>query len=321
MADHSDDNSFLQDALTGLAKSEPEVSSKYLYDELGSVLFEAICVTPEYYVTRTDLKILDYHLPEISPCIGPQAHVIEFGSGAGVKTSHLLDSLEQPTAYSPIEISAAALEVSAAHLRRQFPNLRIHPVQADYTKPISPENLDICQDCKTRVVYFPGSTIGNFTLDQARHFLQRIQKIVSKFLPEINGGLLIGIDLMKPMDVLIPAYDDAAGVTAAFNKNLLARMNNELGADFDLSLWDHEARFNAELQRVEMHLVSKQAQTVTLGGQTFEFAAGVSIHTENSHKYTLEGFSAMAAEAGLELKQYWSDPNQWFATCYFVPKT
>lgn len=321
MADHSDNNSFLQDALIGLAKPEPEISSKYLYDELGSVLFEAICVTPEYYVTRTDLKILDDHLPEISRCIGPQAHVIEFGSGAGVKTSHLLDSLEQPTAYSPIEISAAALDVSAAHLRRQFPNLGIYPIQADYTQPISSTDLDICQGCKTRVVYFPGSTIGNFTLDQAQHFLQRIQKIASKFLPEVSGGLLIGIDLMKPMDVLIPAYDDAAGVTAAFNKNLLARMNNELGADFDLTLWGHQARFNNEHQRVEMHLVSKQQQTVSLGGQTFEFSAGASIHTENSHKYTLESFSAMAAKAGLELKQYWTDSNQWFATCYFVPKT
>ncbi len=320
MTDHTDNNPFLHDVLTGLAQPLPEISSKYLYDELGSMLFEAICVTPEYYVTRADLEILDNHLPEISRCIGTHAHVIEFGSGAGIKTSRLLDSLEHPTAYSPIEISAAVLEASAEHLRHQFPQLRIQPVQADYTHPISHSNLDICQDCQTRVVYFPGSTIGNFTLDQAQHFLQRIQKIISKFLPEVNGGLLIGIDLLKPLDVLIPAYADTAGVTAAFNRNLLARINRELGSDFDLDQWAHEARFNAEQQRVEMHLVSSCLQTVTLAGQQFEFSQGTSIHTENSHKYTLQGFSAMAAKAGLKLQQHWTDSNGWFATCYFVPE-
>lgn len=319
MADLNHDNPFLQDALTGLAKPAAELPSKYLYDELGSMLFEAICVTPEYYVTRADLAILNEHMTEIARAIGPQAHVIEFGSGAGVKTSRLLDSLERPTAYSPIEISAAALEASAAHLRHQFPQLRIQPVQADYTQPISPADLDICQDCRTRVVYFPGSTIGNFTLAQAQHFLQRIQKIISAFAPEVGGGLLIGIDLMKPLETLIPAYDDAAGVTSAFNKNLLARMNRELGSDFDLQRWHHEARFNEQRQRVEMHLVSDIRQTVTLADQTFEFAEGASIHTENSHKYTLEGFSEMAAATGLRLQQHWTDPNGWFATCYYVP--
>lgn len=319
MADIEDNNPFLQDALTGLALPEPELPSKYLYDELGSMLFEAICVTPEYYVTRADLEILNKYLPDISRAIGPHAHVIEFGSGAGVKTSRLLDSLEQPTAYSPIEISAAVLEASAAHLRHQFPKLRIQPVKADYTRPISPADLDICRDCKTRVVYFPGSTIGNFTLDQAQHFLQRIQKISNAFAPEVSGGLLIGIDLLKPLDILLPAYADEAGVTAAFNKNLLARMNRELGSDFDLDKWRHEARFNEQYQRVEMHLVSLTRQTVTLGGQSFEFAEGVSIHTENSHKYTLEGFGEMAARAGLRLEQHWTDSNGLFATCYYVP--
>ncbi len=320
MADYIPDNLFLQDALTGLAQPQPEIPSKYLYDELGSMLFEAICVTPEYYVTRTDLEILDRHLPDISACIGPRAHVIEFGSGAGVKTSHLLASLEQPAAYTPIEISAAALEASAAHLQRQFPALRIQPLAADYTQPIAPADLDICTDCQTRVVYFPGSTIGNFTLDQARHFLRRIQAIISAFLPEIRGGLLIGIDLLKPLEVLLPAYADPAGVTAAFNKNLLARMNRELGSDFVLSQWSHAARFNSEHQRVEMHMVSERTQQVQLGGQTFSFAAGDSIHTENSHKYSLRGFSEMAARAGLKLEQHWTDANGWFATCYFVPQ-
>ncbi len=320
MADHSDKNLFLHDVLTGLAQSLPEIPSKYLYDELGSMLFEAICTTPEYYVTRADLEILDSYLPQIADCIGPQAHIIEFGSGAGIKTSRLLDSLQQPTAYSPIEISAAALEASAVHLQHQFPQLRIEPVQADYTQPIANADLDICRDCRTRVVYFPGSTIGNFTLEQAQHFLLRIREIISRFLPEVNGGLLIGIDLFKPLDVLIPAYADAVGVTAAFNKNLLARINRELGADFDIAQWEHQARFNAEQQRIEMHLCSTSRQTVDVAGHKFEFDRGASIHTENSHKYTLAGFSEMAAKAGLKLQQHWTDSNGWFATCYFVPE-
>lgn len=319
MAQQDPDNTFLSDVLNGLNKPQAEISSKYLYDELGSMLFEAICVTPEYYVTRSDLDILDRHLDSITSCIGPQAHIIEFGSGAGVKTSRLLDSLEQPVAYSPIEISAAALSASAEQLQHQFPSLRIQPIQADYTQSIANEELDICPNCKARVVYFPGSTIGNFTLDQAQHFLQRIERIISAYEPDVHGGLLIGIDLIKSLDVLIPAYADAAGVTAAFNKNLLARINHELGADFDLSQWQHEARFNTEFQRIEMHLVSQSDQVIKLAGKSFNFSSGASIHTENSHKHSLESFCKMAEQAGLKLHQHWTDKQGWFATCYFVP--
>lgn len=310
---------FKHDVLTGLADEQPGIPSKYLYDELGSALFEAITVTPEYYVTRADLTIMDQCLTNIAHVIGPDAHVIEFGSGAGVKTQRLLTSLENPAAYSPLEISATALEASAASLRNAFPNILISPVQADYTQTIAPAELDICPDCRTRVIYFPGSTIGNFEHEQAQSFLERFYTIVCAYAPKIDGGVLIGIDLLKDIDTLIAAYDDEAGVTSAFNKNLLTRINSTLAGNFDLSQWIHEARFNHELERIEMHLVSITDQTVSIHGQQFDFPAGKTIHTENSHKYSLARFSQMAQKAGFYLDQHWTDPEDLFATCYLRP--
>lgn len=311
---------FLQDVIDGLSKPQPEIPSKYMYDELGSALFEAICVTPEYYITRCDIEIHQRHADDISRFLGTHVHLIEFGSGAGIKTRLLLQSLVQPQAYTPIEISAAALQSAADVLRFQYPNLLIQPLQADYTQPINLDALEICPRCKRRVVYFPGSTIGNFTHAQARNFLQRIRDICAAAREGVHAGLLIGFDLLKSPEIMLPAYADEAGVTAAFNKNLLARVNRELGADFDLSQWRHEARFNADEQRMESYLVSAAAQTMTLAGRQFKFAAGGDIHTENSHKYTLESFQAMAAEAGLKLQQTWTDQKGWFVTAYFELK-
>lgn len=311
---------FLQDVIDGLSQPQPEIPSKYLYDELGSALFEAICVTPEYYITRCDIEIHQQHAAAISRFLGTHVHLIEFGSGAGIKTRLLLESLQQPQAYTPIEISAAALQAAADVLRYQFPHLLVQPLQADYTQPLNLQALDICPRCRRRVVYFPGSTIGNFTHDEARGFLSRIHDICSAARDGVHAGLLIGFDLLKSTDIMIPAYADAAGVTAAFNKNLLARINRELGADFDLAQWHHEARFNPVEQRMESYLVSAVAQQVSIAGRRFAFAAGDDIHTENSHKYTLADFEAMAAEAGLKLQQYWMDAKGWFVTAYFELK-
>jgi len=320
MNQNAEQQRFLQDVIDGLSRTQPEIPSKYLYDELGSALFEAICATPEYYITRCDIEIHQQHADDISRFLGTHVHLIEFGSGAGIKTRLLLQSLQQPQAYTPIEISAVALQAAADVLRYQFPHLLVQPLQADYTQPLMLQALDICPRCRRRVVYFPGSTIGNFTHQEARGFLSRIHDICSAARDGVHAGLLIGFDLLKSTDIMLPAYADAAGVTAAFNKNLLGRANRELGADFDLSQWRHEARFNAEQQRMESYLVSRSEQQVNIAGRRFDFAVDSDIHTENSHKYTLADFEAMAAEAGLKLQQYWMDEKGWFVTAYFELK-
>ena len=277
---------FLSDVIDGLGQSPKTLPCKYLYDQQGSQLFEAICETDEYYVTRADLSLLDQYLNEISQIVGPGVHVIEFGSGAGVKTHHLLEALQQPRAYTPIEISASALEASATELRQAFPHIEIRPLQGDYTQPIPSSALTLEPEDAPRLVFFPGSTISNFTHDEAASFLRRIRNMIQP-----DGGLLIGVDLIKSLDILIPAYDDASGVTSDFNLNLLHRINRELAADFDPDQFRHEARYNTQHDRIEMHLVSQTEQQVHINGNTFEFASGESIHTENSHKYSIASFT------------------------------
>ncbi|MBY6203825.1 L-histidine N(alpha)-methyltransferase [Halomonas denitrificans] len=302
---------FLRDAVDGLGRPQPELPCKYLYDERGSALFEAICRTRDYYVTRADLALHEAHLQDIVDRIGPEAHIVEFGSGAGIKIRSILEGCDRPRAYTPIEISGEALDASVEELTRRFPNIEILPLQADYTQPVPDEVLQLDPPARRRVVYFPGSTISNFTHAEAVDFLVRMRRIAGA-----GGGVLIGVDLVKDASTLRAAYDDADGVTAAFNRNLLVRLRDELGADLDPDAFEHEARWNDGEERIEMHLVARRDTAIELAGQRFDFAAGQSIHTENSHKYSIESFRALAAKAGLASIRTWTDPEGLFSMHY-----
>lgn len=316
MANDNDDGNddkqlFVREAIDGLSKDQPELPCKYLYDDRGSELFEKICETDDYYVTRADLALHQTHLDEIVARIGPDAHIIELGSGAGVKIRSLLEACDHPRAYSPIEISGEALAISVAQLAEQFPALDIRPLQADYTQPIPETVLRLDPPARRRVVYFPGSTISNFTHAEAREFLRRMLRLAGP-----TGGVLIGVDLIKDESRLCAAYDDSEGVTAAFNMNLLTRLENDLGARLDADAFHHEARFNPTIKRIEMHLVAHRDTQIELDDQTFEFSAGRTIHTENSHKYSIESFSSLAREAGLRTVETWTDPEGLFSMHY-----
>lgn len=299
---------FLQEVIEGLSRSAPELPCKYLYDARGSELFEAICQTDDYYVTRADLALHEAHIGEISNRIGPAAHIIEFGSGAGIKTRKLLAGLERPRAYTPIEISAAALAASTRELKAAFPEIEMRPLKADYTQPIDGEQLNLDPPAQRRIVYFPGSTISNFEHEEACGFLQRMANIAGD-----RGAILVGVDLLKPESRLLRAYDDSDGITATFNLNLLERMKRELDAEIDLQAFAHKARFNTEFNRIEMHLVACRPTEIRVGGEVFSFAPGQSIHTENSHKYSVRDFRQLASRAGLKSLQVWKDPEGLFS--------
>ena len=299
---------FLKEAIAGLSTRPCTLPCKYFYDARGSALFEAICECPEYYLTRADLALHEQHIGDIGSRIGPQAHIIEFGSGAGIKTRKLLAGLERPRAYTPIEISAAALKASARQLAADFPDIEICPLRADYTRDIPSDRLQLDPPARRRVIYFPGSTIGNFDHAEAVSFLARMGRIA-----RADGGILVGVDLMKSEPLLLAAYDDAAGITAEFNLNLLIRLRNELEAELNVDDFRHEARFNREENRIEMHLTATCDTRIQLGGQGFNFAAGESIHTENSHKYSVDDFRELAAKAGLVSRQVWKDPDGLFS--------
>jgi len=302
---------FRADVLAGLATEPKSIPCKYLYDERGSALFEAICETADYYVTRADLALHEAHLDEIEAAIGPDAHIIEFGSGAGIKIRKILGHADHLRAYTPIEISGEALAQSVAALAEQFPDMEIRPLEADYTHDIPAEAFRLDPPAKRRVIYFPGSTISNFTHAEARAFLGRMARIAGP-----GGSALIGVDLVKPAARLERAYNDADGVTAAFNLNLLARLETELGASLDETAFAHEARYNPEAERMEMHLVARRATAIELDGRRFEFAAGDSIHTENSHKYSIDGFRALVEGTGLHPVEVWTDPDGLFSMHY-----
>ncbi|RFF28262.1 MULTISPECIES: L-histidine N(alpha)-methyltransferase [unclassified Wenzhouxiangella] len=304
----SESERFREDVLAGLSAEPRSIPCKYLYDASGSALFEQICETPEYYVTRADLALHEAHLDEIASMIGPDAHVIELGSGAGIKTRRLLASLESPRTYTPIEISDAALAQSTRDLESAFPDIEIRPVQADYTQPIADSELLLDPAARRRIVYFPGSTISNFERHQAIDFLARLSGIAGT-----GGALLIGVDLVKPAERLIAAYDDAGGITAAFNRNLLERVRRELDAQVDLGAFAHEARYNESRERIEMHLVAQHPTRIVIDDHVFEFEQGESIHTENSHKYSVDSFRKLAAEAGLTSEKVWFDPDGLFS--------
>lgn len=295
------------DVLKGLQKKQKTLPSKYFYDERGSQLFEEICRLEEYYPTRTELSILETHIQGIIESIGEEALLIEFGSGSSFKTRVILEHLNELTGYVPVDISGDFLFDEAEKLRSEFTGLDIYPVEADYTKTFNIENYGE----QKRVVYFPGSTVGNFTPENARKFLGKTTRMLQK-----GDGLLIGVDAKKSPEILERAYDDAKGITAAFNKNLLRRLNSELGSSFDIEQFRHKAVYNVREGRVEMHLVSLINQKVQVGETEIAFKEGESIHTENSYKYDADEFSALL-NAHYTLENQWTDSRRWFNIFYF----
>ena len=299
---------FERDLIQGLSKKPRSVSPKYFYDAAGSALFDRICELPEYYPTRTELGILDRHAGAIAECVGSRVDIVEFGAGSLEKIRLLLDAFgrnDAPCRFYPIDISAEHLEHAASRLRADYPWLHVHPVAADYMKDGVLAALDA--PSARRVGFFPGSTIGNFSRNEALEFLRLAARLLE------GGGLLVGVDLVKAPDVLHRAYNDRQGVTAAFNLNLLRRANEELGADFDLRQFAHYAFYEPVKQRIEMHLISRRAQAVHVGGETFVFDEGESIHTESSHKFTIDGFRALAASAGFVPGPVWTDEARLFS--------
>src|SRR5262249_49929047 len=268
---------FLAQAIDGLSGSPRTLPSKFFYDERGSDLFQKICELPAYYVTRAETEIFRRYPPEMATSIGENAEIVGFGTGAGVKTRMLLEQLENPIAYVPVDISRQRLTDSAEALSREMPNLEVLPVCADYMQSI--ELPTPTRKPQHIAVFFPGSTIGNMEPHIAQQFLARVARLCGH-----SGGLIIGVDLQKPREILEPAYNDSAGVTAEFNLNLLARANRELGADFDLAQWRHHAIYNQKESRIEMHLLSERPQTVKLDDRKFEFERGEKIITEFSYK-------------------------------------
>ena len=298
---------FRSAVLQGLGSTPKTLPSKFFYDAEGSRLFDRICELPEYYPTRTECALLQARAHEVAALVGPHAGLVEFGSGAGVKVRLLLAALRYPAAYVPVDISRGHLLAAAASLAADFPDLRIAPVCADYTNRFALPHLPGSHP-RRLAGFFPGSTIGNFTPSEAADFLRRAGRLLGR-----GSMMIVGVDLLKDRAVLEAAYDDAAGVTAAFNLNLLTRINRELGANFDLGTFAHEARWNAGESRVEMHLVSRVAQSVQVGGDRISFAADESIHTENSYKYSLAGFAGLARSAGYDPVAGWTDPAGLFS--------
>lgn len=304
-------HSLLSEVLVGLSKHQKTISPKYLYDKEGSEIFEKICDLADYYPTRAEKEILENSSGEMAELIGPHSLIIEPGSGAGEKVRYLLRNLQNPQGYVPIEISREILLRMTRELIEEFPGLDVTPVCADFTEEIQ---LPLTVDARTgkKVIFFPGSTIGNLHPEEAIAFLMQYGEML-----ESGGGFLIGADLKKDTEVLERAYDDSEGVTAQFNLNLLRRLNREVGASFDPDKFEHVAFYNKELGRVEMHLRSKIAQLVKVNRTVFRFNEGETIHTENSYKYTVGEFAELCAHAGLTLKKYWQDSKKLFCVYYF----
>jgi L-histidine N-alpha-methyltransferase len=297
------------DILSGLREQQKRISPKYFYDDAGSKLFESICRQPEYYPTRTELRIMESNIEEISKLIGPGASVIEFGSGSSIKTRMLLAQLQEPAAYVPVEISREPLAQAAAEISAEFDNLEVLPVCADFSQPFDLPTPRVMP--KRNLVFFPGSTIGNFSRQEAINLL-RVMRSEAKD----DGGLLIGVDLEKEKEILEPAYNDAAGVTADFNLNLLKRLNREYDASFDLESFEHKAIYDENERRIEMRLVSITKQQVQVAGERFSLDEGEYIVTEHSHKYSVDQFEAMSRTAGFSVKSVWTDPQNLFSVQY-----
>lgn len=303
---------FRRDLLIGLRKRPRALPSKYFYDAEGAALFDRICDLEVYYPTRAETEIMQRHAAAMTALMGPQCMLVEYGSGSSIKTQQLLDHLRDPTAYVPIDISAAYLEQSTRRLSERYPELRILPVVADYTGDF--ELPEPPKRSRRIIVYFPGSTIGNFDRSEALDFLLHVREVTAP-----DGGLLIGVDLKKDAATLEAAYDDPEGVTAAFNRNILARANRELDSNFDLDAFDHKAVYNATEGRIEMYLISRVEQRVRVDGQDFSFLPGEAILTEYSHKYSIEEFGALGREAGFAPARTWTDDDRLFSVHYLVP--
>jgi L-histidine Nalpha-methyltransferase len=302
---------FRADVLRGLKAPKKELSCKYFYDDIGSALFEQITELEEYYPTRTELGIMTRHAAEMAGLLGPRCLLIEYGSGSSLKTRYLLDRLRDPAGYVPIDVSGEHLGCSARALEEEYPDIDVMPLCADFTRPL---DLPTCRKpAARRVVYFPGSTLGNFTLEEAISLLRQTASLCGR-----DGGILLGIDLRKDPGVMEAAYNDRLGVTAAFNRNILVRINRELGANFDVDQFAHRAWYNAANGRIEMHLVSRRDQIVRVGGVPFFFAAGESIHTENSHKYSLPVLTELAEAGGFTTERVWTDERQYFCVAYLA---
>jgi len=297
--------SLCADVIVGLSQARKSIPCKYLYDAAGAALFEGICQTPEYYPTRTELALLRKHAGDIAACAGGGVNLIEFGSGSSAKARILLDALPRASSYTPIDIALPGLVAEADALRSDYPALRVVPICADFTETVAlPESIA----GERRVGFFPGSTIGNFTPGEAGAFLRRAATMLGN-----DSLLIVGVDLRKDQRLLDAAYNDAAGITAAFNLNLLRRLNRELRANFDLAAFSHGAHYNAAQARVEMHIYSLAFQTVRVDGRLFSFTSGESIHTENSHKYSVTEFQALAGANGFRPLHCWTDAANLFS--------
>ena len=308
MSQHSEN---MVEILEGLDQVEKSISPKYFYDEHGSQLFDEITRLPEYYLTGTEMGIMLGNIDEIVALVGEQASLIEFGSGSSLKTRVLLEHLNNLAAYVPVDISEEHLLASAQEISGEFPDTEVLPVVADFTQP-----FDLPQPAVMplrNIVYFPGSTIGNFTHDAALELLK-----VTRHEAKDNGALLIGVDLQKDTDIIENAYNDSEGVTAAFNVNMLRHLNRDYGADFDLDKFSHDARYDPEEGRVVIRLVSEKDQVVQLGDTKIDIADGEAILTEYSHKYTLEGFAELALQAGFCVEKVWTDAEKLFSVQYLV---
>ena len=307
---HPDPGDLFDEVTTGLRKTRKELPCKLFYDKRGSELFDQICRLPEYYPTRTESRIMTSYADEMSQMVGPGCLVIEYGSGSSDKTRILLDFLDDVVAYVPIDISRAHLLESARGIADSYPRIEVLPVCADYE-----QSYEIPRPARlfnSRLAYFPGSTIGNFHPPEAAAFLDRIAEAC-----EPEGWLLIGVDLKKDVGILTRAYNDASGVTAQFNLNILERINRELGASFDTDLFAHRARYNESAGRIEMHLVSRAAHRVRIRGELFDFAEGETVWTESSYKYTVPEFARLAGKSGFKQKAVWCDDDRLFSVQLF----
>ncbi|HNP62436.1 MAG TPA: L-histidine N(alpha)-methyltransferase [Woeseiaceae bacterium] len=301
----------LEEIVDGLSADQKQISPKYFYDERGSKLFDDITRLPEYYLTNTELGIMRDNIDEIVELVGKQASLIEFGSGSSLKTRVLLEHLSELAAYVPVDISEEHLYASAERIRARFPHIEVIPVVADFTKEFElPEPMVLPI---RNVIYFPGSTIGNFEHDMAMELLRVMHHEAGK-----NGALLIGVDLQKDPEIIESAYNDAAGVTAEFNLNVLEHLNRDYGTNFDVDEFSHSANYDVEKGRVVIELVSHADQKVELGDTQFDIADGEAILTEYSHKYTLEGFREMASAAGFNVEKVWTDANRLFSVQFLM---
>lgn len=303
--------SIIKEVLAGLSRSQKSLPAKLLYDKRGSEIFERICLLEEYYPTRAETEILKNNASEICHLIGSEALIIEPGSGAGEKIRYLLPHLIKPQAYVPIEISQEILLRMEIELKEEFPQLKVQSICADFNEEFEIP-LALEAGARKKAVFFPGSTIGNFTPQEAVPFLKKIASLVGQ-----KGGLVIGVDLKKDPEILKRAYNDSQGVTANFNMNLLERLNRDASAEFNLSKFEHQAVYDEKEGRVEMHIVSKMSQSVKIHESIFRFKEGESIHTENSYKYTEKEFSDLCKKAKLKIKRTWKDHKELFCVYYF----